>query len=309
MRSEGNTGTYVAGDGHIPIPMHGDTPRRPTAPPRRIPTGLDWSKHQAPDTPQAAPSRPPVRRCRWCSTPAEDLVDNLCGSCRAEVDRKFHAPDATVLGQELGDLAVEDPAVAEASDAVDRIVNRDDHAHPPEEEPCSRPMTATTGTTGTGQTTAPPDTSAPSTTRTASSSASTAGVPRADLADAIAYVQAVRDSMAAEIALIDTALAHLRPAEPSAAGGHAGEGESRVSPNSTPSQAPAVPTVPPDRRRKVTAEQHADIVRLYAAGESSGTLAAQFGVTPTTVRRILLRAGVTLRSHAEAAALAKERSR
>src|SRR5947209_5728215 len=93
-KSEGNAGVYIGGTGHVPIPMYGNA--RPAAPPPAPrQTGLDWSKHRAPDaTDGPAEARPcTTPPCRGCGnqTPVDELRDRYCPVCTAAAEDRFHA--------------------------------------------------------------------------------------------------------------------------------------------------------------------------------------------------------------------------
>ena len=154
----GTSLTYVAGDGHRPIPMAGDAPsRRAHAPKPRKPTGLDWDA--------LTPS------CKECGEKSGQLDNtDTCPDCRGvqpkpatpvrqhgayeqtpeEIATRFTAPDNTALGRDLRDLEAEDPVVAAAAaaydDHVDRVTRPDDHAQAPQTStpaaPTDTPSTA-----------------------------------------------------------------------------------------------------------------------------------------------------------------------
>lgn len=112
MKSSGCSGAYVGGTQGVPVPLFNEPRRIPRTPAREIPTGLDWSKHQASD---AEPQD------------ASDLR---------------HNPAPVTLEQELVDLERTNPDVREASqrlaDVIERIKRPQDHLQAPVEEPRKR---------------------------------------------------------------------------------------------------------------------------------------------------------------------------
>lgn len=174
----GNATVYTGGTTHRPIPKADSTLIRGAhAPARPRPTGLDWSKHTAPDASPAPATKPAVARCKGCgnSTPILELRSKLCPVCAATAEQRFHAP----LDSDLAALELTDPAVAAAAaaldEAADRVVHRDDYIRPPQENPCS---TKTSTLTSIPPTSGPAATAgAPTTTPASTASTSPAGGP------------------------------------------------------------------------------------------------------------------------------------
>lgn len=69
------------------------------------------------------------------------------------------------------------------------------------------------------------------------------------------------------------------------------------------------PTSTTPRKISVPAEQRPEIARRYTDGESVVALAKAYGVSEGSIRYAVQKAGVTIRSKAEAAALLRERSK
>lgn len=142
--NRGNALAYAGGTTHRPLPKADAQPYRSThAPKTPRPTGLDWDAIRPPDQPHTP--TPAARKCRGCgnTTPVDELRDGRCPVCVDELQARFHAPDDTALGRELGHLPLVDPDVADAAarldDATDRIVHRKDHARAPAAPETERP--------------------------------------------------------------------------------------------------------------------------------------------------------------------------
>lgn len=134
----GNAVGYVAGTGHIPVPLATDRVYRTAHKPQTAkPTGLDWSKHRAPDSEQTHATPAPVVDlpveaiawpCRGCSQRSTELVKELCPDCRFDAEAKFQASTGPVVV----DIALTPPP-PELTAAEQAIVDRFDNAHTPAE--------------------------------------------------------------------------------------------------------------------------------------------------------------------------------
>lgn len=262
----GNATTYVGGSQGIPVPLYGQERRIPKTPSKPTPTGLDWSKHRAPD---AAPEGATVQqaKCPTCRSYVLEtsIVDSRCHICiQADVDRDAltRPLPETTLDQELKHLEQTNPVVREAAsrlnDVIERITHPEDHVQAPSPEVEKRQ----------------------------------AGNLWPIVQQLGALRSAARD-LAHQVDAIAAAVAELHaPHEPDETG--------------PDEQAPSGPPVPSARRRLTTpvrragvteldAQDERGIIRRYLAGETAVELAAKYECTPKRIRQILDRNGIQRR--------------
>lgn len=289
---------YVAGSGHIPIPLATDQPRRTAHEPTRPkPTGLDWDA-----------LRP---TCTSCSTKSSEVLNGRCPTCRGvkptktkakkpsnsgrmvfehldddAVERRFTAPTGAraALADDLDHLEHDDPDVATAAatldDIADQIVRPDDHVRPE-------------------HLAAVPDDLPPTST---SQEATVTSPPFPTYIVDIAVV--LRDSEDHP----DTAVRTARKAVANALVGLNRELKRYGDPAASTLRAPA-PTgvrIPPPvgTRSSKLRPHHAELISAYLTGTTTTDLGRRYDVSPSAIGQYLRRHGIPTRNTTTGAATA-----
>lgn len=281
---------YVAGNGHLPIPLADGPYRRAHTPRTPKPTGLDWDALKP--------------TCTGCSEKSSEVLDGLCPTCRGvkptratkakpansgrmtfdqlddnEIERRYTAPtDAPpALADELDQLEHDDPDVAAAAasldDMADRATRPDDHVVPdhltvdvPADLPPTYPAQETTVTS-------PPF---------PTYIVDIAVVLRDSENHPDAAVRVARKAVANALVGLNREL--TRYGDPAA--------------STMPAPAPSGVRIPPPigTRASKLRPHHAELIGAYLAGATTVELAGRYGVTDSAVGLYLRKHGIPTRN-------------